>query len=233
MAKPIKLIEELNRMVNRQFETPEFVRFLTVPLTRERARFFTVEGAHYIKNRRDCWGYVQGGAPLDVKAIIWKHEEDELINDPRCNSDHYTLTVRTAESLGLTREQVERAEPFPMARATLYAWTLLAKDRPWLEAFTASAILERRNNGKIVTGGSLSARIGKKWVEELGFRWEDMPDIDVHKDADEAHSDLMEMVFDRHVRNAADEQAVLRGAHESLEIDRAYRGALADAMEKI
>jgi hypothetical protein len=41
------------------------------------------------------------------------------------------------------------------------------------------------------------------------------------------------MVFDRHVRNAADEQAVLRGAHESLEIDRAYRGALADAMEKI
>jgi hypothetical protein len=60
-----------------------------------------------------------------------------------------------------------------------------------------------------------------------------MPDIDVHKDADEAHSDLMEMVFDRHVKSAADEGAVLRGARESLEIDRAYRGALADAMEKI
>lgn len=233
MSKPVKLIEELNRMVNAQFEAPEFAHFLSVPLTRERARFFTVEGAHYIKNRRDCWGYVQGGAPLDVKSIIWKHEEDELINDPRCNTDHYTLTVRTAESLGLTREEVERAEPFPAARAALYAWILLAKDRPWLEAFTASAVLERRNNGKIVAGGSLSARIGKKWVEELGFRWEDMPDIDVHKDADEAHSDLMEMVFDRHVKSAADEQAALRGARESLEIDRAYRGALADAMEKI
>lgn len=233
MTKPVKLIEELNRMVNRQFETPEFVRFLSVRLTRERARFFTVEGAHYIKNRRDCWGYVQGGAPLDVKSIIWKHEEDELINDPRCGTDHYTLTVRTAESLGLTRAEVDGAAPFPLGRAVLYAWIHLAKGSSWLEAFTASAILERRNNGKIVSGGSLSARIGKKWVEELGFRWEDMPDINVHKDADEEHSDLMEMIFDRHANTARDEQAVLRGARESLEIDRAYRGALADAMAKI
>jgi pyrroloquinoline quinone (PQQ) biosynthesis protein C len=229
----LKLIEELNRMVIRQFETPEFVRFLGLPLTRERARFFTIEGAHYVKNRRDCWGYVQGAAPLEVKSIIWKHEEDELINDPRCGTDHYTLTVRTAESLGLTREQVDGAEPFPLGRAALYAWIHLAKGSSWLETFTASAILERRNNGKIVPGGSLSARIGKKWVEELGFRWEDMPDIDVHKDADEAHSDLMETIFDRHVKDARDEQAVLSGARESLEIDRAYRGALADAMAKI
>jgi pyrroloquinoline quinone (PQQ) biosynthesis protein C len=233
MTRPLKLIEELNYMVNRQFETPEFVHFLSVPLTRERARFFTIEGAHYIKNRRDCWGYVQGAAPLDVKSIIWKHEEDELINDPRCNTDHYTLTVRTAEALGLTREEIERMGPFPLGRAALYAWIHLAKDRSWLEAFTASAILERRNNGKIVTGGSLSARIGKKWVEELGFRWEDMPDINVHKDADEAHSDLMEEIFNRHVKTSLDEEAVLRGARESLEIDRAYRGGLADAMEKI
>jgi len=41
MSKPVELIEELNRMVNRQFETPEFVHFLSVPVTRERARFFT------------------------------------------------------------------------------------------------------------------------------------------------------------------------------------------------
>jgi hypothetical protein len=55
----------------------------------------------------------------------------------------------------------------------------------------------------------------------------------MHEDADEAHSDLMEMIFDRHVKTARDEQEVLRGARESLEIDRAYRGALADAMAKI
>ena len=84
-----------------------------------------------------------------------------------------------------------------------------------------------------LTPRSLSDRIGKKWAEELGFKWEDMPDIKIHRDADEAHSDLMETAFDRYVKDATDERAVLRAAHESLEIDRAFRGALADAMEKI
>jgi hypothetical protein len=70
-------------------------------------------------------------------------------------------------------------------------------------------------------------------VEELGFRWEDVPDIHVCKDADETHSDLVEEVFNRYVNGARDEQAVLLGARESLEIDRAYRGGLADAMQKI
>ncbi len=233
MGKPLRLIEELNRMVNEQFGTPEFVHFLSVPLNRERARFFVVQTAHYVKNRRDCWGYVQGSSPLDVKAIIWEHEKDELIQDPRCQSDHYTLTIRTAESLGLTREQVDGSAPFPAGRAALYAWIYLARNRSWLEAFAASAILERRNNGKIVKGGSLSERIGRKWVEELGFKWEEMPDIQIHRDADEAHSDLMETVFDRYVKDSRDEQAVLRAARGSLEIDRAFRGALADAMEKI
>ena len=233
MIKPEKLIQELNRMVNEQFATPEFRHFLGLPLNRNRARFFVTQSAHYVKNRRDCWGYVQGAAPLDVKAIIWKHEEDELVNDPRCNSDHYTLTVKTGESLGLKREEIDGSEPFPAGRAVFYAWIHLAKQQPWLEAFAASAILERRNNGKIVQGGSLSDRIGKKWEAELGFKWDQMPDMKIHRDADEAHSDLMEIIFNRYVKSAADEDAALRGARESLEIDRAFRGALADAMEKI
>jgi hypothetical protein len=233
MSSFARLREDLNRMVNEQFDTPEFVHFLSVTLNRARARFFVIQSAHYIRNRRDCWGYVQGASPLDVKAIIWRHEEDELINDPRCNSDHYTLTIRTGEALGLTQQEIDSSEPFPGGRAAFYAWIELAKSRPWLEAFTASAILERRNNGKIVKGGSLSDRIGNKWVQELGFKWDEMPDMKIHRDADEAHSDLMEVVFDRHVKGTGDERAVLRAARESLEIDRAFRGALADAMEKI
>lgn len=233
MSKPVKLIEELNRMVNEQFDTPEFVHFLSVPLNRARARFFTIQSAHYIKNRRDCWGYVQGASPLDVKAVIWEHEKDELINDPRCNSDHYTLTVKTGEAVGLGREEIDSSEPAPGSRAAFYAWIYLAKSRSWLEAFAASAILERRNNGKIVRGGSLSDRIGKKWVSELGISWEEMPDMKIHRDADEAHSALMEAIFNRYVTDAQSAEAVLRAAWESLEIDRAFRGALADMMEKI
>ena len=39
---------------------------------------------------------------FEVKKSIWKHETDERINDPRANTDHYTLT-------GATLAQVTRS----------------------------------------------------------------------------------------------------------------------------
>ena len=159
----------LDRMVNEQFETPEFERFLSVPLTMERARFFVLQNALYTKNRRDCWGYVQGSAPLDVKALVWKHESDELINDPRCNTDHFSLCVKQGEVLGLTPEDFETAQLPPMVRACFYAWIHIATRNHWLTAFTSSQMLERRNNGQIVKGGGLSLRVGKKFEKELGI----------------------------------------------------------------
>jgi pyrroloquinoline quinone (PQQ) biosynthesis protein C len=228
-----KVKAELDRMANRQFETPEFNHFFSVRWTLPRARFYLIHNALYVKNRRDCWGYVLGVSPLDVKSIVWEHEKDELINDPRCNSDHFTLCIRQGESIGLKKEDIEKAEPLPAARATFYAWISLAKDRPWLEALAASSILERRNNGQIVQGGGMSARIGKKWREELGLTWEQMPAQDVHRTADEAHSDMMEDIFARHAKDDGAGEMVLHAARESLEIDRAFRGALADEMERI
>ena len=112
MQNTSELFATLNRMVNEQFESPELKHFLSVPLTMGRARFYTIQNALYTSNRRDCWGHVQGAAPLDVKALVWKHESDELINDPRCNTDHFSLSVKQGEALGLTREDFDKAEPF-------------------------------------------------------------------------------------------------------------------------
>ena len=53
------------------------------------------------------------------------------------------------------------------------------------EAFVhASTMLERRNNGEIIKGGGLSARIGKRWVEDLGVSIEKAPSLKVHAVAD-------------------------------------------------
>ena len=76
----MKIVDELlktsDQMVNDQFESLEFKNFFAVPLTLERARFYVIQSALYTSNRRDCWGYVQGGAPLEVKRVIWQHERD-------------------------------------------------------------------------------------------------------------------------------------------------------------
>ena len=159
----------LNEMCNHQYETDEFQDLLSLPWTMERGRYYVLQNALYTKNRRDCWAYVQAAAPLDVKALVWHHESDELINDPRCDMDHYTLTVKQGEVIGLEREDFETAELPPMAQAAFMAWHHIAMKGPWLASFTSSQMLERRNNPDIVTDGGMSYRIGKKFENELGI----------------------------------------------------------------
>ena len=66
-------------MCNAQFESDPFKRLLGAKFTKPRAQHYSIQMAYYVQNRRDCWGYVQGSAPLEVKKIIWDHEEDELV----------------------------------------------------------------------------------------------------------------------------------------------------------
>jgi hypothetical protein len=227
------LLKTLDEMVNDQFESLEFKSFFAVPMTLERARFYVIQNALYTSNRRDCWGYVQGGAPLEVKRVIWQHESDELVNDPRAGMDHYTLSVKQGEVMGLKPEDFERAEIPPMVRACFYAWHHIAMCSHWLTAYTASHMLERRNNGKIVRGGGMSYRVGKKIENELGINLKKMISLDVHVAADMDHSENISEMFERYVRSTEDCDLALQGARDCMAIDRAYRGALGYYMERI
>jgi hypothetical protein len=228
-----ELTKILDQMVNEQFESLEFKNFFAVPLTMERGRFYVIQNAHYTANRRDCWGYVQGSAPLEVKRVIWRHESDELVNDPRANMDHYTLGVKQGEVLGLKPEDFENAELPAMVRACFYAWHHIAIRSHWLTAYAASHMLERRNNGQIVKGGGMSYRVGKKFENELGINLKKMISLDVHAVADTEHSDNISEMFGRYVKTPEDRDLVLQGARDCMAIDRAYRGALGYYMEQI
>jgi hypothetical protein len=228
-----QLTATLDKMVNDQFESPEFKNFFAVPLTMERAHFYVVQNALYTSNRRDCWGYVQGAAPLEVKRVIWHHESDELVNDPRAGMDHYTLAVKQGEVIGLKPEDFETAELPSMVRACFHAWHYVAILSHWLTAYTASHMLERRNNGKIVKGGGMSYRVGKKFENELGINLKKMISLDVHVVADMDHSENISEIFEGYVKTPEDRDLALKGAQESMAIDRAYRGALGYYMEQI
>jgi len=227
------LCGQLDQMVNDQFDSVEFKALLDLPLTMERGRFYVVQNALYTSNRRDCWGYVQGGAPLDVKRVIWQHESDELINDPRAGMDHYNLTVKQGEVIGLKREDFDNAQVPAMVQACFHAWHHIALRGHWLSAYAASHMLERRNNGKIVKGGGMSFRVGKKFENELGINLKRMISLDVHVVADTEHSENISEMFEKYVKTAEDCERVLEGARESMAIDRAYRGALGFYMERI
>jgi hypothetical protein len=111
-----KLDQRFNQMVNEQFKTPEVQRYYSMPLTWKRALFREQQRMPYILSRRSCWAYVQAKAPLDVKQIIWRHEQDELIFDERANSDHFTLAQRQARDLGVPEADIVNSEAPPAIR---------------------------------------------------------------------------------------------------------------------
>jgi hypothetical protein len=225
MSKWPEVARQLNLMVNQWYETAEIKRILTVPLTPTRLAFRHLHMTFFGNNRRDCWAAVSSKAPLDVKRAIWEHEKDELIYDPRMRKAHVT-----EEDLGSNKE----SDMISGARAAFYAWLYCARDKPWLEGLACSHILERRNNDQIVNGGTLTQRLVKRQELELGIKKKDQ-DIgtQVHLIADVDHSDLLNQVFDRYVVDDSTAQQVLRGAEESLAIERCFHGAVATAMAEL
>src|SRR5262249_8808709 len=198
-----KVREELNAIVNRHFDTPEYKQFFSVKLTPTRQQILDVHYPHYIKSRRDCWGAAAVKAPLDVKRAIWEHEKDELIFDPRMGSAHLTddqMAVATAESNLL-----------PGARAAMFAWMYLSTTRPWIEPLTVNQITEKKTNPEIGEGGGFTQRYAKKKVADWGGTIETL-DITpkVHMVADEDHPDMFEPIYDRYIIDEATAQAVIR-----------------------
>lgn len=225
--------DELVRLCNRQFESAPFKRLLKVKFTRERAQQYSVQMAFYVQNRRDCWGYVQGSAPLDVKQRIWRHEEDELIgHKAQGKVDHITLAVQEGEVLGLSAAAFKHTAPLEGGEVCFSAWIRLSQ-RPWLEAIAASAILEMRNSGELIQGGSLSRRVGAIFERDLGIPMKKQINNAEHAVMDVEHARLLLQVARKHAATEAAQQAILRGARDSLLIDRVYRGHLADMLEAL
>ncbi len=228
-AKSVETLwSELVRLCNEQFETAPFKRLLGAKFTRERAQQYSIQMAFYVQNRRDCWGYVQGSVPLEIKKIIWEHERDELIGrKDEGKTDHITLAVKEGEVFGLTADAFERTPRLEGGEVCFGAWIRLAQ-RPWLEAIAASAILEMRNSAELIGGGSLSRRIGAIFERDLGVPMKKQINNAEHVVMDVEHAHLLMGVARKYATAVPAQEAILRGAKESLLIDRVYRGHLAD-----
>jgi hypothetical protein len=225
MSKWSDVERRLNVMCNQWYDTPEIKRMLAVPLNPVRLAFRHQHMSFFSNNRRDCWAAVGCKAPLDVKRAIWEHEKDELIYDPRMGKAHVT-----EDDLGDKKE----SDMIPGARAAFYAWLHCAQEKPWLEGLACSHILERRNNDQIVTGGTLTQRLVKRQEAELGIKKKDQDiNVQVHLYADVDHTDLLEEVFKRYVVDDLTAQQILRGAEDSLAIERSFHGAVASAMAEM
>ena len=224
---------ELVRLCNEQFESAQFKRLLATKFSQARAQQYAIQMAYYVQNRRDGWGYVQGSAPLDIKQLIWHHEEDELIGQKEQGKvDHITLAVKEGEVFGLSAEAFERTPRLEGGEVCFSAWIRLTQ-RPWLEAIAGASILEMRNSSELIKGGSLSQRIAAMLERDLGIPMRKQINNAEHVVMDVEHAHLLMQVARKYATTESAREAMLRGAKESLLIDRVYRGHLADMMASL
>lgn len=226
--------QEVRRRAIAQFETRGYQRCLSVPLTRERAQVYVLQKSFWNLNRRDCWGFAQGLAPMSVKKLIWEHEEDELAgNASRGVEDHYSLQVRQSSEIGLTADDFRNAVPREGVRMACYAWLHLVKDSHWLKSVAACAALEVSNSAEWVPEGGMSYRWGKKSERELGIPFEKQLNAKEHAEVDVEHAHMLMDVARMWCKTSADLDVMMEGLIESWQLDAAWKGILADLMEEL
>jgi hypothetical protein len=230
-----KCQQELDRMANEVFETPELKRYFSSPLTWAGYHVKRAMWSRYANpTHRDCWAYVMGAAPIDVKQVIWRHEKDELIFDERLGRAHVAWDKEEEEEKSRDKG-FEVPEAPPGVRVACWGRVHIAKNSPWLEGLAASHIIERLNNPKVVKEGlTLSRRGVNQVMNDLKVPFDELsPSARVHLDADEEHSALTWSVFERHVKGEEVFSQSIRGAKRSLDCFRVYADAVGNLMASV
>jgi len=228
-----RLFRDLSKLGNDAFKSPEYKHFLSLPFTRQRAANYIFERSYFHLNRRECWALVSASAPFDVKQHIWHHEEEELIGDKVRNVDnHWVLGMKEGALVGLKPADF-RKPPGDCTMICSAAWSHLAEHAPWLEAISASCMLEIANSDGIIRGGGIAARVARKMARDLKIPVRQQPSNSEHMEVDIVHANMLFEVAQTHVTTKADYDLATSGARKGLAIYKAWLGMMANDMERL
>ncbi len=225
----------IGEMVRDHMRSPELEYYFSVKMNQRRAQIMISQLGLYIRHRRDCWSHVSGNCPvMAIKQKILEHEYGEVIKDQFSQYGHLQLIVKQAQKVGMSPEECLSVKPIPTTSATLYAWAWMTREKSWLEGLSALTVTEWTNDDRLLhdLGGGHSTRMGKRWMEDMGMQWRDMPNFDVHRQADEDHSDMFLPFLSEHAAGEK-ERVALDAVKESLDLFALYRQGVAKEMEKV
>jgi pyrroloquinoline quinone (PQQ) biosynthesis protein C len=227
--------ETLGQTVRSYIRSPAMERYFSVKMTKTRAAVMVTQQSLFVRHRRDCWSNVSANCPvLAIKQRILEHEYEEIIRDDFSEYGHLALIIKQGQSVGLAPEEIIDAKPLPSTLATLYAWGWITREKSWVEALAALTITEWCNDDRLLAdlGGGQSTRMAKRWMDDMGFTWKQIPNMQAHSQADEKHSDMFLPFLEQHATGAK-EALALKAAQESLDLNALFRDGIAAAQEKI
>lgn len=212
-----------------------YERYYGIKLNRARAGLYLGQLGLFVRHRRDCWANVSSRCPeMSVKQRILDHEYEEVIEDEYSNYGHLDLIVRQAGAIGLSAQDILGVTALPSTAAALYAWGWMTRVKSWQEGLAALIATERVHDSRGLEdlGGGHSGKTAKRWMEDLGLSWGQIPNTAAHSKADEKHSEMFLSVLAEFVPESQQEH-VLRAAKESLDFRELMYAGICDAMEKI
>ncbi len=227
--------ECLGEFVRDYIRSPELEHYFSIKMTKPRAAIMVTQQSHFVRHRRDCWANVSANCPvMAVKQKILEHEYEEIIKDEFSQYGHLHLIIRQGKSVGLSADEILNSKRLPETMAALYAWGWMTKAKPWTESLAAMTITEWSNDDRLLgdLGGGQSTRMAKKWMDEMGFTWKEIPNLQAHSQADEKHSDMFLPFLSEHATGEM-EAAAIEAAKESLDLNAMFREGIARAQEKM
>jgi len=225
----------LGEFVRDYMRSPELEHYFSIKMTKPRAAIMVTQQSHFVRHRRDCWANVSANCPvMAVKQKILEHEYEEIIKDQFSDYGHLHLIIKQGQSVGLSPEDILNSEPLPTTRAALYAWGWMTRAKSWIEGLSAMTVTEWCNDDRLLAdlGGGQSTRMAKKWMEELGFTWKEIPNLQAHSQADEKHSEMF-LPFLAEYATGEKEALATQAAKESLALNAIFRVGIARAQEKL
>jgi pyrroloquinoline quinone (PQQ) biosynthesis protein C len=128
----------------------------------------------------------------EIAQKLWGVVEEETRGMDTGTAGHNQLAIRFAESIGLTRSQLENAELRPSTAAHLYYVELIIHTLPW---FVVMAI----QIGAEGTFGPAAGALGQGFINKYKMKPDDVQFFTVHTEADEEHGSLAEEIAVRYI----------------------------------
>ena len=196
----------------------EWVFFSKDRLTREAAQVLVQQWSSFTRHSRRCWAHVVGNCPhVEVRKFIVTENlyEEEAVE----GRSHFEILVRMGLALGLTRKEIEFAQPLPTTVTSMHAWEALTKNRTWYEGLAAKLVLERTNNPNC---GNFSANEAERWMRQLNLSREGTEFWWMHDSVDQVHGDGSLGLLEKYATRDDERQAALRAAEESMMAWKVY-----------
>jgi pyrroloquinoline quinone (PQQ) biosynthesis protein C len=130
----------------------------------------------------------------EIAQKLWGVVEEETRGMETGTAGHNELAIRFAESIGLTRSQLENAELRPSTAAHLYYVELIIHTQPWFVVMSIQI-------GAEGTFGPAAAALGNGFIKHYSMKPEDVRFFTVHSEADEEHGSLAEEIAVRYLHS--------------------------------